>query len=192
MVIEQIEYNVKYRNIKYPRLEFKSGILEIIMPFGKDPQDIIAKHHSWICRTKRLIEKSITSSKEMNLVTRNKNEFRQLIIELADIYAKELRASINKIFFRKMRTKWASCSGRKNLTVNTMMGYLPRKLIDYIIYHEIAHLIERHHNAHFWRIIYTKFKSYQKYEAALFSYWFKIIDSLKEHILPQTRARNEH
>jgi len=183
MDIEPIEYKVKYRNIKHPRLEFKSGILEIIMPFGKDPRDIIAKHHSWICRTKILIEKSIISSKEMHLAIRNKYEFRQLVVELADIYAKELRASINKIFFRKMRTKWASCSGRKNLTINTIMEHLPRKLIEYIIYHEIAHLIEKHHNAHFWRIVSAKFKSYRKYEAALFSYWFKIINFQKGQIL---------
>lgn len=183
MVIDQIEYNVKYRNIKYPRLEFKSGILEIIMPLGRDPRDIIAKHHSWICRTKKLIEKSITSSREMHLVTRNKNEFMQQIAELANNYAKELRATINKIFFRKMHTKWASCSGRKNLTINTIMQHLPKRLIEYIIYHEIAHLIERHHNAHFWRIISAKFKDYQKYEAELFSYWFKINNFQKEQIL---------
>jgi len=81
---------------------------------------------------------------------------------------------IHKIYFRRMKTKWASCSLKGNLTVNTLMKYLPEELIRYVIFHETAHLIERRHNDRFWGIISQKFGNYEKMEQDLFSYWFLI------------------
>ena len=73
-----------------------------------------------------------------------------------------------------MKTKWASCSKKRNLTINTLMKFLPDYLIEYIIFHEIAHLKERKHNENFWKIVSRKFKNYEEMEKELFIYWFLI------------------
>ena len=52
----------------------------------------------------------------------------------------------NRIYFREMKTKWASHSQNNNLTINTRLKYLPEDLISYIVYHETAHNLERKHN----------------------------------------------
>ena len=39
MGYKNINYDVKYRNIKYPRIEFKTGRLELILPIGESPKD---------------------------------------------------------------------------------------------------------------------------------------------------------
>ncbi len=74
----------------------------------------------------------------------------------------------------KMKSKWGSCSSRKNLTFNTFLKYLPETLIKYIVLHEMAHLIERKHDHKFWEIVSKKYKNHQKRESDLFSYWFLI------------------
>jgi len=61
-----------------------------------------------------------------------------------------------------MKTKWASHSRNSNLTINTLMKYLPEDLIHYITYHEIAHAIERKHNENFWDIINKKIQRRHK------------------------------
>jgi len=84
-------------------------------------------------------------------------------------------AEINKIFFRMMKTKWASCSKKRNLTINKLMKYLPEKLLKYIVFHEIAHLKQKKHNDIFWEIISRKFNNYEDLEKELFIYWFKLV-----------------
>lgn len=83
-------------------------------------------------------------------------------------------AEINKIFFRMMKTKCASCSAKRNLTINKLMKHLPEHLLKYIVFHEIAHLKQKRHNDIFWEIISRKFNNYEDLEKELFIYWFKL------------------
>jgi len=72
-----------------------------------------------------------------------------------------------------MTNKWASHSQNNNLTINTLTKYLPNDLIEYIVYHETAHNIERKHNEKFWHLIAKKFPDYQNKEKSLLTYcWF--------------------
>lgn len=46
-----INYKIVHRNIKYPRFEFKTGKLLLVLPKGyKDCHDIVEKHKDWICK----------------------------------------------------------------------------------------------------------------------------------------------
>jgi len=58
---------------------------------------------------------------------------------------------------------------------------LPVKLIEYVIFHEIAHLIVKKHNEVFWRIVSQRFKNYKKIEKELFSFWFLIARMAKQN-----------
>lgn len=58
------------------------------------------------------------------------------------------------------------------------MKYLPQYLVEYIIYHELVHVIEKKHNNRFWEIISGKYNDYQKMERELFEYWFKISEKV--------------
>jgi len=179
-----VDYEVIYRNVKYPRLEFKTGELILILPKNyQNHEDIIEKHKKWINEKKNFIERSLIESKDKKLVERNFKEFKLLACHLAGKISKELKLEINKIYFRKMKTKWGSCSSKKNLTLNTLLRYLPEDLVEYVIFHEIIHLIEKKHNERFWRIISGKFKNYQEMEKELFIYWFLLQTKvLKEKI----------
>jgi predicted metal-dependent hydrolase len=95
-----------------------------------------------------------------------------LVRRYAEEAQKELTTKINRIYFREMKTKWASHSQNNNLTVNTLLKFLPEDLISYIIYHETAHNLERKHNENFWSLITRKHPDYQAKEENLLAYWF--------------------
>jgi len=179
-----VDYEVIYRDVKYPRLEFKTGELILILPKNyQNHEEIIEKHEKWINKKKNFIERSLIESKDKKLVERSFKEFKVLACYFAETISKELELEINKIYFRKMKTKWGSCSSKKNLTLNTLLRYLPEDLVEYVIFHEIIHLIEKKHNERFWRIISGKFKNYQEMEKELFIYWFLLQTKvLKEKI----------
>ncbi len=131
-----INYEVVHRNIKYPRLEFKTGRLLLILPKSyEDYDDIIEKHKEWIYKRNSEIRTALekAQNKKLNL-KRTDDEFRQLIYSIVENISNDLKININNIYFRKMKSKWGSCSSKKNLTINTLLRYLPSSLIEYVIF----------------------------------------------------------
>lgn len=178
MVLNNYLYKVSYRDIKYPRVELKTGKLLFVLPLGHSSDILYEKHRSWIFKRINFIEGCLDSAKNKELVERSDEEFKRLIYKVTEEASLELKVKINKVYFRKMRTKWASLSSSNNLTVNRFMKYLPEYLIGYIIFHELVHVIEKKHNNRFWEIISGKYNDYQKLEKELFEYWFKVSEKV--------------
>lgn len=58
--------------------------------------------------------------------------------------------SVSRFFVQRMRTKWGSCSPTtRTIRLNTDLAKKPRECLEYIIVHEMAHLLEPTHNARF-------------------------------------------
>ena len=171
-----IQYALDYRNVKHPRLEFKTGTLLLILPkHYKSEKQTLEKYQKWIQKKQLQINKALEEAKTKTLnQDRTEKELRNLVKQNAQTYQTELNTKINRIYFKKMKTKWASHSKNGNLTINTLLKYLPESIIEYIIYHEITHSIERKHNEKFWNLINKKFKDYSTKEKDLLTYWFLI------------------
>jgi predicted metal-dependent hydrolase len=57
---------------------------------------------------------------------------------------------VERFFVRRMKTKWGSCNPASNsIRLNTDLAKKPRQCLEYIIVHEMAHLLEPTHNARF-------------------------------------------
>lgn len=193
-----INYEVVHRNIKYPRLEFKTGKLLLVLPSNyKNHSDIIEKYKEWIYKRNSEIAAALKEAQKKRIeLKRTDNEFKQLIQTFVENFSNELKININNIYFRKMKSKWGSCSSKKNLTINTLLKYLPEEMMEYVIFHEMVHVIERKHNEHFWNIISNKFENYDEKEKELFEYWFLIqrvvLDKSQQRVLERNKARNQN
>jgi len=58
--------------------------------------------------------------------------------------------SANRIRIVETKTRWASCSSKGNLNFHWKCLMLPKKVFDYIIIHEVAHLVHLNHSRRFW------------------------------------------
>ncbi len=64
MEAKEIDYEVAYRDVKYPRVEFKTGKLLLVLPEGEQPEKIIEKHKDWIKDKIEFIEECLEASKK--------------------------------------------------------------------------------------------------------------------------------
>ncbi len=61
--------------------------------------------------------------------------------------------SYNKVSVRNARTRWGSCSGSNNISLNIHLMRLPDHLRDYVILHELCHTVEKNHGERFWKLM---------------------------------------
>ncbi|MFC2103403.1 M48 family metallopeptidase [Bacteroidota bacterium] len=71
------------------------------------------------------------------------------VLKLADLH----NFSFNKIFIKKNKSRWGSCSQRNNLNFSLHLMMLPMEMIDYVILHELAHTVEHNHSKNFWILL---------------------------------------
>ena len=175
-----VDYVVSHRKVKYPRLEIKTDVLYVILPEGYDgAQELIRKHEKWIYNKISQVKQSQMESKNRKLyLKRTDREFKEIIHQTVEKYSLKLDVKVEEIKFRRMKSRWGSCSSNGNVNFNLYLKYLPANLIEYIVFHELSHLIEMGHNRRFWNIISGEFPDYKELEDELFIYWLKV----KEHV----------
>lgn len=107
---------------------------------------------------------------ELNLVRKIINNL--LSKRYLPVFEKRVR-EINDRFFRqqissvKLRynySKWGSCSSTNQITLSTRLIFTPQEVVDYVIVHELAHLIELNHSARFWSIVEKIIPDYRDHE----------------------------
>lgn len=59
------------------------------------------------------------------------------------------------------RTRWGSCSRTSGIRINWRLIHLPAHIGDYVVAHEVAHLLEMNHSARFWRVVGTLYPDWQ-------------------------------
>jgi predicted metal-dependent hydrolase len=72
----------------------------------------------------------------------------------------------NKLTIRNQKSRWASCSPRRNLSFNWRLIMTPEPVLDYVIIHELSHLREMNHSKKFWNIVSQycpNWKAYRKW-----------------------------
>ena len=72
-------------------------------------------------------------------------------------YAVKMGVSYNRISIRLQKTRWGSCSSKKNLNFNALLVLMPERVMDSVIVHELSHLKYMNHQAEFWNNVYRYF-----------------------------------
>ena len=145
-------------------LQIKNWQVIVRVPFfmhKKTVESFIDKHKSWIEKKTLWRRDSLI---DLTKIKYYKNEAKNYIPlrvqELASIHCLEY----NNIRITSAKTRYWSCSSKKNLNFTYRLILMPKKVIDYIIIHELAHLKQMNHSKAFWDEVKIMMPDYKKYE----------------------------
>lgn len=93
---------------------------------------------------------------------KNKEIARNIVLAKVKYYNRFYGFKFSKIFIKNQKTIWGSCSQKGNLNFNYKVIYLPEKLIDYVIVHELCHLKELNHSKSFWKLVEKEIPDYRE------------------------------
>lgn len=97
----------------------------------------------------------------------NKEKARSLIKERISVLNKAYGFAFNNISIRDQKTCWGSCSKKGNLNFNYKLVFLPERMRDYVIVHELCHLLELNHSRRFWELVSKTFPDYMEIRRGL-------------------------
>ena len=68
-------------------------------------------------------------------------------------YSQRLGVAAPAVRLSNARTQWGSCHAAGRVLLNWRLVHMPERLIDYVVAHEIAHLLEMNHSPRFWSLL---------------------------------------
>lgn len=89
------------------------------------------------------------------------------VSELVEKHARPLGAHWNRVSLRDTRSRWGSCTAQGNLMVSWRLIMAPPEILDYVVAHEVAHLIELNHSERFWALVEKRCPGYRVQKAWL-------------------------
>jgi predicted metal-dependent hydrolase len=91
-----------------------------------------------------------------------RREAEQVFKECVEHFAPLMQVAPREVKLSSARTQWGSCTSRGVVRLNWQLVTMPLHLIDYVVVHELAHLVEMNHSAAFWAVVEGACPDYAK------------------------------
>ena len=114
---------------KHHKVRYSNSELKIVSPSGSK-SDVKKIYSAWL-----------------------RQQAKEYIATRAYKLARKNNFVVNKISIRGQTTRWGSCSSKYNLSFNFKLMQFRQEVIDYVIFHELCHLIEMNHSKSFWSLL---------------------------------------
>lgn len=131
------------------------------LPFLGGPVELVVEHGAPRARPSlddgqlrvALPDPSDTSALETRIVQWYRREALAFFQQRITFYARQLDVSVSRLGLSSARTRWGSCTSGGSIRLNWRLIKAPPSVIDYVVIHELAHLVELNHSPSFWQIV---------------------------------------
>ena len=130
------------------------------------PAKVILRNKTYI---DLLIRPEATTAKRHEIMNEwYRKELKKLIPDIIENWEKQLGVKVSEWQVKHMKTKWGSCNiEKKRIWLNLELAKKPIQCLEFIIVHEMVHLLERHHNDKFLNYIDTYLPNWKQLRAEL-------------------------
>ncbi|MBI2645299.1 M48 family metallopeptidase [Candidatus Uhrbacteria bacterium] len=121
-----------------------------------DVEKFLQEKMHWILKKKEFFKKrhgiQILKS-DPKSYRENKKQALAIVQEKIKKFNAVYQLTFARISIRNQKSRWGSCSRRKNLNFNVRIALIPEYLAEYIVVHELCHLKELNHSRAFWELV---------------------------------------
>jgi len=111
---------------------------------------------------------SSAEQREAVLLRWHREQLKELIPPLLEKWQPLLGVQVADWGIKKMKTKWGSCNiAARRIWLNLELAKKPVQCLEYIVVHELVHLLERHHNERFTTLLETHIPQWRQYREML-------------------------
>ncbi len=124
------EYSLKLANVK--KIETSNTEMTIYIPKDTPEEKVMTKLKSWY-----------------------KKIAKNILEERLDYICKLIKLKPNAFRISDSKGRWGACNSKGNVSFNFRVVMLEPSVIDYVIIHELCHLVEMNHSKKFWNLVYS-------------------------------------
>lgn len=162
-----MEYEIVYSDRRTLSIVVKEGTVIVHAPRFVDKKYIAAfvqKNEKWIDKSLEKSKKSRDpladlSSREIENL---REKARKILTEKTEHYSKIMGLKFSRITITGAKTRFGSCSSKGNISYSYRLLLYPDAAIDYVVVHELAHLVKMNHSAQFYKIIESVLPDYKE------------------------------
>ncbi len=103
------------------------------------------------------IQNKIRATAEKSL----KKQAENLLPQRLKTLSQQTGLDYGDVSVRKLKSRWGSCDQDDNIVLNIYLIQLDWDLIDYVLIHELAHTVHKHHQAEFWDLVEQNLPDYK-------------------------------
>lgn len=162
-IFEKIRHSQKYDDLPHP--PGKELVAGESMPYlGRNYRiEIIDNQQEDIhFRNKFFVSKQVCGQGGQVFQNWYKEKAKEKIVPRVRQIAKALGVEYKEIKITDSKYRWGSCTVNDNLNFNWRLIKAPMFVVDYVIAHELAHLLEANHTPRFWNIVKTQITHFDK------------------------------
>ncbi len=167
---KEIPYTFKRSKIKNLYIYIKDGEVIVKAPLKLSDnkiEEFLNKKSKWIYENLEKNKDKIKKEKEEKIEQADIERLKNLVQENIYKYSEILNVSPKKVRIRDLKYAWGSCSNNQNISINLKLATKDEKAIEYVVLHEMCHLIYMNHSKSFWNLIEKNMPKYKEYKKLL-------------------------
>ena len=126
-------------------------------------EEAIAHHLPWLERQLARPAEARLGLERLRLTEeQGRREAAARVALIAQSEAAALGVGYTRITVRDQRSRWGSCSSKGVLSFNWRLVLAPHDVLDYVVVHEVCHLVEHNHSDAFWRLVERRRPGYRE------------------------------
>lgn len=164
---KKIEYKLIRAKIKNMYIQIKNEQVIVKAPTKlseKYINEFINRKSKWIYEK---LEESRRTSETENIEQQDIDRLSKIVKESVEKYSKILKAKPKKVRIKDIKYAWGSCSSNGNISINMHLAKKPQEVIEYVVLHEMCHLIHMNHSKQFWNLVEGNMPRYKEYKKKL-------------------------
>jgi predicted metal-dependent hydrolase len=146
------------KRVRGSRIYVRQGLpVELVVRPRASQTDIDAAITSYLPWLERQLENVGPPSLGLDRLSlteeQGRREAHARISLIAQSEAAALDVTYTRLTIRDQRSRWGSCSSKGALSFNWRLVLAPHDVLDYVVVHEVCHLVEHHHGPAFWELV---------------------------------------